>query len=453
MAKHVKNIIIGFGKAGKTLAGYLGSKGESVILVEESKLMYGGTCINVGCIPSKALATSAERRAYSNMDKEEYYKEAVKKKKALIAALNKANYDKADAVEAVEVVDGKARFLDEHTVAVDTSEGTLEYVGERIFINTGARPFVPPIKGLEIGGPIYTSEEIMNLETLPEKLLIIGSGYIGLEFASIYRQFGSEVTVIDLATDFLPREDTDIAQAVKVALENMGVTFELGVSIVSVETDGKSASVTYSVDGLEKTVQVDGVLVATGRRANVEGLDLDKAGVELTPRGTIAVNEYLQTNKDNIFALGDVNGGPQFTYVSLDDFRVVKSFLFEDGIYSTKKRGLIPNSVFIHPTLSNVGLSEKAAQEAGYKIKVATLPVTAIPKAKILGNQVGLYKAVVDAETSLILGATLFAEESHEVINTISTAMSAGLPYTSLRDQIYTHPTMSEALNDLFALI
>ncbi len=454
MTTTVKNIIIGFGKAGKTLAGYLGSIGEDTILIEKSKEMYGGTCINVGCIPSKKLATKALRKQYSNEDASSYYTKSVQEKKALIAALNTANYNKVDSVEKTQIIDGTARFVDDHTVAVDTAEGEKLFKADRIFINTGATPFVPPVEGLTIGGAIHTSETIMNLEEYPESLVIIGSGFIGLEFAATYAQFGTKVTVIDVTEAFLPREDEDVAQAVKEQLEALGVTFNLGVQLKAVHQEGGKAVVEATTgEGAPVAFTADAVLVATGRRANVQGLDLDKAGVELTERGAIKVNEFLQTNVPHIFAMGDVNGGPQFTFVSLDDFRIVKRFLAGDTTYSTKQRAKFPTATFITPPLASVGLNEKQAKEAGIEVKVAKLPAMAIPKAKILGNQVGFYKVLVDASTNQIVGATLFAEEAHEVINIIATAMNANLPYTVLRDQIFTHPTMAEALNDVFGLI
>ena len=454
MTTTVKNIIIGFGKAGKTLAGYLGSIGEDTILIEKSKEMYGGTCINVGCIPSKKLATKALRKQYSNEDASNYYTKSVQEKKALIAALNTANYNKVDSVEKTQIIDGTARFVDDHTVAVDTAEGEKLFKADRIFINTGATPFVPPVEGLTIGGAIHTSETIMNLEEYPESLVIIGSGFIGLEFAATYAQFGTKVTVIDVTEAFLPREDEDVAQAVKEQLEALGVTFNLGVQLKAVHQEGGKAVVEATTgEGAPVAFTTDAVLVATGRRANVQGLDLDKAGVELTERGAIKVNEFLQTNVPHIFAMGDVNGGPQFTFVSLDDFRIVKRFLAGDTTYSTKQRAKFPTATFINPPLASVGLNEKQAKEAGIEVKVAKLPAMAIPKAKIIGNQVGFYKVLVDASNNQIVGATLFAEEAHEVINIIATAMNANLPYTVLRAQIFTHPTMAEALNDVFGMI
>ena len=453
MNKKVENIIIGFGKAGKTLANYLGNKGEKTILVEKSSNMYGGTCINVGCIPSKFLATAADRRGYSQVSNEEYYKNAVINKKALIAKLNKANYDKVAMNSNVEVIDGLASFKDEHTVNIQMANGVEEVSAERIFINTGAKPFIPSVEGLEVGNRIHTSETLMNLEDFPKTLTILGSGFIGLEFAATYAKFGTKVTVIDKAEKLLAREDDDVANAVFESYKSLGVEFIFGADTKCVEQDENTVTLSYEVDGETGKISSDVLLVATGRTPNTKELHLENAGVEVSERGFVNVNEHLQTNKPHIFAMGDVNGGPQFTYISLDDYRIVKSYLDGSGAYTRNDRQPIAFSAFLHPTYSRVGLSEKEARQAGYNIKVATLPVTAIPKAKILGNQTGIYKAIVDADTNQILGTVLFGEESHEVINIVVTAMIAKQPYTALANQIFTHPTMVETLNDLFGLI
>ena len=453
MNKKVDNIIIGFGKAGKTLANYLGNKGEKTILVEKSPVMYGGTCINVGCIPSKFLATSADRKGFSDTNNQDYYKSSVQNKKGLIAKLNKANYDKVASNDNVEVIDGLASFVDDHTVNIKTDTGDYEVYAEKIFINTGARPFVPGIEGLEVGGRIHTSETLMNLEDFPQTLAILGSGFIGLEFAASYAKFGTKVTIIDMGDKILPREDDDVAKEVFESYKSLGVDFIFNAGLESVSQDDQSVKLSYSVGEEKKVLAVEAFLVATGRKPNTEDLNLDKAGVEVSERGFVNVNKHLQTNKDHIFAMGDVNGGPQFTYVSLDDYRIVKSYLDGKGEYTRDDRQPIAFSAFLHPTFSKVGLSEREAREAGYKVKVAKLPVTAIPKAKILGNQTGIYKAVVDADTDQILGVVLFGEESHEVINIVVLAMIMKQPYTLLANQIFTHPTMAEALNDLFGMI
>lgn len=453
MDKRVDNIIIGFGKAGKTLANYLASKGEKTILIEKSPKMYGGTCINVGCIPSKFLATRADRRPFSNINNRDYYKKSVEDKKGLIAKLNKVNYYKVANNENVEVIDGLGSFVDEHTINIKTDKGDYQVYGERIFINTGARPFVPKVEGLEIKKRIYSSETLMDLEEFPESLAILGSGFIGLEFAATYAKFGTKVTIIDMGVKILPREDEDVAQEVFESYKSLGVDFIFNAALEKVDQDEETVKIKYSVNGQKQELTTEALLVATGRRANTEELNLEKTGVKVSERGFIEVNKHLQTNKDHIFAMGDINGGPQFTYVSLDDYRIVKSYLDGKDEYTRDDRQPIAFSAFLHPTFSKVGLSENDAIKSGYKVKVAKLPVTAIPKANILGNQTGIYKAVVDADTDQILGVVLFGEESHEVINIVVFAMIMKQPYTVLANQIFTHPTMAEALNDLFGMI
>ncbi len=450
--KQYDAIIIGFGKGGKTLAGALAGAGKRVALVEKSDQMYGGTCINVGCIPSKSLVHSAELSLAQGGGFDERavrYTAAIAEKRRVSAMLRKKNFDKLDQNPNVDVILGEARFLDGHTVAVRTAAGEETFVGEKLFLNTGARPFVPPIPGLKESKYAYLSEGLLDLDVLPEHLVIIGGGYIGMEFASMYANFGSQVTVIQDGPAFLPREDGEIAQAVKNALEARGVRVLLSAKIESVRDEAGRAVMT--VDGRE--LPAEAILVATGRRPNVEGLDLDKAGVALTQRGAVQTDDTLRTTNPDIWAMGDVVGGLQFTYISLDDFRIVKSQILGDGSRTTKNRGAVPYSVFLDPAFSRVGLSEQEARDQGYEVKIAKLPAAAIPKAQVLRQTTGLLKAVIDAGTGRILGAHLFCAESYEMINIIKLAMDAGLPYTVLRDNIYTHPTMSEALNDLFAAV
>ena len=448
--ENIKNLIIGFGKAGKTLAGFLGSRGESVILVEKDKKMYGGTCINVGCIPSKFLSNKATLRKVSNLDNETYYKEAVTAKKELIAKLNKANYDKVAGVPNVKVIDGIASFVNADVVEVKTDSEIVQIQAERIFINTGLVPVVPKIEGLNLSERIHTSETIMDMETFPESLAIVGSGYIGLEFTSTYSLFGSKITIFGDNPKFLPRDDEDIAGLVKAELETQGAVFKLGVKVKKFVEEADGVNLYFeNAEGKEEVQKFSAVLVATGRRSDTAELNLDKAGVALGERGEIKVNDRLETNVPNIYALGDVHGGLQFTYLSLDDFRIIKSVLFNEGKYNLNERKHIPFNVFVIPSLAKVGMNEMEAKTAGVSYKLAKLPVMAIPKAKILGNQSGLFKVLIDENSGKILGANLFGVEAHEIINLFTLAMNEGISYESLRDQIYTHPTMAESFNDL----
>lgn len=454
--KQFDHIVIGFGKGGKTLAGALAGAGQSVALIEQSDKMFGGTCINVACIPSKSLETSARHSAAmggSFQQKTERYSQAIQEKRRLTAMLRQKNYDKAVGA-GVEVLVGKASFLDAHRVSVQLADGkTEELRGEKFYLNTGARPFVPPIPGLAERKFVYTSETLMELDTLPHQLLIIGGGYIGLEFASYYANFGAQVTVLQDGDVFLPREDADIAGAVLKSLEERGVRVLRGAKTRYIgEKEGQALVAVTTGEG-EMELCADAILAATGRRPNVEGLNLSAAGVALTGRGAVQTDERLRTSAPHIWAMGDVAGGLQFTYISLDDSRIVKSQLLGDGSRTTENRGAVPYSVFLDPPLSRVGLTEAEAAAKGYDVRIAKLPAAAIPKAQVLRKTTGLLKAVVDGKTGRILGAHFFCAESHEMINTVKLAIDAGLHYSVLRDGIFTHPTMNEALNDLFSSV
>ena len=448
-------VIIGFGKGGKTMAGALGAAGKKVALIEKSDRMYGGTCINVGCIPTKSLvyrAGLAAAKGGSFEEKAAAYKAAMEQKEDLTARLRGKNYQKLDSNPNITVIDGTASFQSPHVVEVEKDGRTFQVEGEQIFINTGSSAFIPPIEGLKGNPYVYTSEGLLNLTELPSRLVIIGGGYIGVEFSSIYASFGSKVTILQDGDIFLPREDEEIAGAVRESLESRGIRVMTGVKVKALEqAEGKALVAVDNGKEVQK-LEAEAVLVATGRRPNTAGLNLEAAGVEIGPRGGIVTDDSLTTTAPHIYAMGDVRGGLQFTYISLDDFRIVKSKVLGDGSYTLKERGAVPYSVFLIPPFSRVGLSEKEAVEKGYKVKVARLAATAIPKAQVLEQPAGLLKAVIDEETGLILGAHLFCQESYEMINMIKLAMDAKVPYQVLRDTIYTHPTMSEAFNDLFAV-
>lgn len=437
--KEIKNIIIGFGKGGKTLAKFLASKNEEVLVIEKSNQMYGGTCINIACLPSKRLIIEAANGIE--------FTDAINSKNEMTSFLRNANYHMLADEKTVTVLDSTAKFLSDHEIEVTKNDGTKEkYSGKRIFINTGAIPNYAPIPGLIESNKVINSTEAMDQTEMPKKLTIIGSGYIGLEFASMFANYGTKVTVLDNHRDFLPREDNDISEMIKQDLENTGIKFELGVKINRVEDD----TVFYEKDGQNLSIKSDRILAATGRKPNTQNLGLENTNIELTDNGAIKVNDHLMTTAQNVWAIGDVKGGPQFTYISLDDYRIIKDQLFGDGKRVISDRINIPYSVFITPALSQVGLNEKQAkkQEINYELK--KLPVAAIPKARVAKDTRGLFKALVDPTTNQILGATLYGIESYELINQISMAMKAKIPANILRDQIYTHPTMSEAFNDLF---
>lgn len=456
--KQYDAIIIGFGKGGKTLAADLAKRNWKVAMIERSDKMYGGTCPNVGCIPTKFLVHEAKISQYKDLstfiEKASAYREAIRKKNELTARLRLNNYDRLANNPNVTVYNGEASFLSADTISVRMENETIEIKGKEIFIDTGAAPVMPDISGLKESRNIYNSTTIMELEELPKHLLIIGGGYIGLEFASMYAGFGSKVTVIESYPHLIPKEDRDVAYSVKEALEKKGVTFKINIKIQSVYNSSDEVTLTYTdnKDGLPYFVEADAVLVATGRRAYTQGLNLEAAGVKTDERGNIIVDEHLKTNVPHIWALGDVKGGLQFTYISLDDYRIIRDELFGDHKRTTHREP-VAYSVFIDPPLSRIGISEEEALKEGLDIKVAKMPAQSNQRLKTLGETEGLLKAIVDAKTGKILGCTLFCAESSEVINTVAMAMKTGQDYTYVRDFIYTHPSVSEALNDLFGSI
>lgn len=448
--KRFDAVIIGFGKGGKTLASELAKNGKTVAVIEKSSEMYGGTCINIACIPTKSLVHSADNRKYSNTAKEEFYTNAVHQKDELTSLLRDKNFHMLDDQQKITVITGEATFLSDEKIKVKTTEEQFEVTAEQFFINTGATPIVPPIDGLENTEFVYNSTTLQVLEQLPEKLIIIGGGYIGLEFASMYANFGSEVTIIDSNEEFLTNEDRDIAEEVKKVLQAKSIKIVQNSKVKSVKNQDGGVAITYKEGESVQELYGNAILLATGRKPNTENLGLENTSVEVSDRGAVVVDDALKTKAKNIWALGDVNGGPQFTYISLDDFRIVKDQLFGDGSYTKKERTNIPYSVFIDPILSHVGLNEKMAKEKGIEYKVLSMPAAGIPRARILEKTDGLLKALIDPKTNEILGCTLFCAESSEMINVVRVAMEAKLPFTFLRDTIFTHPTMSESLNDLF---
>ncbi len=450
--KRYDAIIIGFGKGGKTLAADLAKRGKSVAVVEQSEKMYGGTCINIGCIPTKTLVHAAKQvpDLASWDEKQAYYSSAIAYKYEVTSFLRDKNYHNLTDNPQITVYTGIGSFTGHDTVEVKMAGDTIELQATHIFINTGAETVIPPIDGINGNPHVYTSTTIMELEVLPKRLVIVGGGYIGLEFASMYASFGSQVTVLEGFSRLIAREDRDIAAAVQKILEDKGITFRMNANVQSVR-DNK---VFYkdSETGKEYTLEADAILLATGRRPNTSGLNLQAAGLRLDERGAIAVDEHLQTSNPNIRAIGDVKGGLQFTYISLDDYRIIREDMFGDSSRTTSDRNPVSYSVFIDPPLSRIGMSEDEAVKQGMNIKVGKLPVAAIPRARTLGDTRGLFKVVTNADTKKILGCTLFGPDSGEIINIVAMAMKTNQDYTFLRDFIFTHPSMSEALNDLMNL-
>ena len=450
-------IIIGFGKGGKTLAAEFAKRGQKVAIIERSDKMYGGTCINIGCIPTKTLVHQAKMASALKdatfEERSEFYRNAVSVKESVTSALRDKNYHNLADNPNVTVYTGIGSFVSADVVAVRTATEEIRLTSKQIIINTGAETVIPPIEGVAGNPFVYTSTSIMELADLPRRLVIIGGGYIGLEFASMYASFGSQVTVLESYPELIAREDRDIAASVKETLEKKGIVFRMNAKVQSVNRVEDKAIVTFADSQTSEVfvLEADAVLLATGRRPNTKDLNLEVAGGEVDVRGAIIVDEYLKTTNPNIRAVGDVKGGLQFTYISLDDYRIVREDLFGDKERRTGDRNPVSYSVFIDPPLSRIGLNEEEARRQNRDIIVKKLPVMAIPRAKTLGETDGLLKAIIDKNTGKILGCVLFAPDSGEVINTVAVAMKTGQNYTFLRDFIFTHPSMSEALNDLFS--
>ena len=450
-------IIIGFGKGGKTLAAEFAKRGQKVAIIERSDKMYGGTCINIGCIPTKTLVHQAKMASALKdatfEERSEFYRNAVSVKESVTSALRNKNYHNLADNPNVTVYTGIGSFVSADVVTVRTATEKIRLTSKQIIINTGAETVIPPIEGIAGNPFVYTSTSIMELADLPRRLVIIGGGYIGLEFASMYASFGSQVTVLESYPELIAREDRDIAASVKETLEKKGIVFRMNAKVQSVNRVEDKAIVTFADSQTNEVfvLEADAVLLATGRRPNTKDLNLEVAGVEVDVRGAIIVDEYLKTTNPNIRAVGDVKGGLQFTYISLDDYRIVREDLFGDKERRTGDRNPVSYSVFIDPPLSRIGLNEEEARRQNRDIIVKKLPVMAIPRAKTLGETDGLLKAIIDKNTGKILGCVLFAPDSGEVINTVAVAMKTGQDYTFLRDFIFTHPSMSEALNDLFS--
>lgn len=436
-------IMIGFGKGAKTLAAEFAKQGKKVAMIEKSSKMYGGTCINEGCIPSKSLIVQAGKRTFSD---------AIDKKEEITSILRKKNFEKLNQNPNIDVITAKASFVNTHVISYENEKGTKEIYGDYLFVNTGSVPIIPNIQGIEHTKHIYVSADIMKEKEQPKTLAIIGGGYIGLEFSSMFARYGTQVTVFEYGDRLVKREDEDIALHIQQILERQGVQFEFKSNVLSVENVNDSdVIVTYkNKDGNIQQLTVNAVLLATGRKANTDGLHLEQAGVETDARGAIKVNRYLQTSQPHIYAMGDVKGGLQFTYISLDDYRIVKDHIFGDKKRTTDNRGAIPYSVFIEPTFSRVGMSEEEAKNEGYEIKVAKLAVSAIPRAHVNECKEGVLKAIADAKTDKILGCVLLCTASEEMINFVQLAINLGLKTSDIANHIFTHPTMSEALNDLF---
>ena len=425
------------------MAVFAADKGEKVAIIEKSPKMYGGTCINIACIPTKTLAVAASENLT--------FEEAIARKFDVVQRLNSKNYHMLADNESITVFDGFGSFLDENTILVESNGEKLELSADKIIINTGAESFIPKISGIEEGlndSKILTSTDLLENQEAIGSLAIVGGGFIGLEFASTFAKLGTKVTIFERGDKILADEDDSMRKAIFDFLISQGVNFEFNANIEAFENIENG----ILVQNNGKKSAFNKVLISTGRKPVTAKLNLERAGIKTLENGGIWTDENLQTSNSKVWAVGDVRGKEQFTYASLDDFRILRSQFYGDGKYSLKNRVNLPNSIFLQVPFSKVGLTEKQALEEGFEIKVKEIPAVAVPKLQLEFKTTGLLRTIVDLKTNKILGAALFCYNSPEVINIIKTAIDAGLDYTILRDQIFTHPTVAESLNDLFNL-
>lgn len=448
-------VIVGTGQGGYPLAKDLAAAGWRTAIVEKGPV--GGSCVNVGCTPTKTMVASARvahlaRRAADygvRVGPVSVDLETVRRRKRQIVADFSGGSQRAlERTEGLELIFGAGRFLDTHTVHVTLNDGGTRVLrAENVFINTGTRPTAPPIRGLE-GVPWLDNAAIMELEEIPKHLIVLGGGYIGLEFGQMFRRFGSRVTIVQRGPQ-LTGEDPDVAEAIAQILRQDGVDVLLQAEATAAVQQGDNVRLTVQRGEKSQTLTGSHLLVAAGRTPNSDSLGLEAAGVERDGRGFIRVNGRLETGVPGVYALGDVKGGPAFTHIAYDDYRILKANLLNGGQATTEGR-LVPYTMFIDPQLGRVGLSETQARTAGRKVRVAKLPMTHVARALELDETRGFMKAVVDAKTNQILGCAILGIEGGEVMSVLQMAMVGRVPYTTIRDGVFAHPTLAESLNNLF---
>jgi len=456
---HYDAIVIGSGQGGNPLAEALAGAGRTVAVIE--RVHVGGTCVNEGCTPTKTMVASA-RIAYLARRASDYGVRvgrvavdmaAVRRRKRRIVDLWRSGSERGlRRANGLDLIRGEARFVGPKRVAVTLSRGgSRELSADQVFINTGARPGRPPVPGLD-SVPTLDSTSIMELAAVPRHLLVLGGGYIGLEFGQMFRRFGSEVTVVHRNARLLDREDPDVAGEVERLLRQDGLRVLLnGETVRAAPGAGRTVRLAVRTAGgrAPRTLAGSHLLVATGRVPNTNRLHLAAAGVETDARGFIRVNDRLETTAPGVYALGDVKGGPAFTHISYDDFRILQTNLLRGGDASTRNR-FVPYTVFTDPELGRVGLSETEARAQRRSIRVFTMPMGSVARAREMDEFRGLMKVVVDEGTAQILGCAVLGISGGEVMSMIELAMMGRLPYTALRDATFAHPTLAEALNNLF---
>ncbi len=452
--KQFDSIIIGTGQSGKPLALYLAGEGKKVAVIERNYV--GGSCINYGCTPSKTMAASA-KAAYLAERAEEYginlssykvnFKKVIKRKNEVVRDFRKSGEKSLEQNNNVTFVRGSASFADKNLIMIEKPDGTkIELSSKNIYINTGGRPKIPSIPGLDKIN-FLDSTSIMELKEIPDHLIILGGGYIGLEFGQMFKRFGSKVTIVEHGDQLLKREDRDISNEIKKIFEEDGIKVLLNKEVVGIKKNQKGKIKIFFDD--TESISGTHLLVAAGHIPNTEELNLEAAGIECNDSGYIKVNENLETNIKGIFALGDVKGGPAFTHISYDDFRIIRNNLKAPGSASIKGR-FVSYVVFIDPQLGRVGLNEKEASKLGKKFLIAKMPMSYVARAIESNETRGLMKIIIDAETENILGCSVLGMEGGEILAMIQIAMMGNLKYSSLKDGIFAHPTLAESLNNVF---
>jgi pyruvate/2-oxoglutarate dehydrogenase complex dihydrolipoamide dehydrogenase (E3) component len=449
-------IVIGSGQGGTPLSKAFAKAGWKTALIEREYI--GGTCVNVGCTPTKTMFNSA-RVAYLARRSAIYgvhtgsltvnMSEVRTRKQRVVDSFRDGGARSVEQTSGLDLLWGEASFTGPKTLDVRMNDGKKRQLrADRIFINTGGRPSVPEIQGIN-AVPRLDSTSIMELDELPDHLLVMGGGYIGLEFGQMFRRFGSKVTIVQRGDRLLGREDPDIADEIAKILREDGIDVVLNSEVAAAALEEGIIRLTVTSTGGEQALTGSHLLVAVGRTPNTDRLNLKVAGIETDPRGFVKVNDHLETNVAGVYALGDVKGGPQFTHISYDDFRIIRANLIEKREATTRDR-LVPNTVFMDPQLGRVGLSETEAREQGFSIRVARLPMTSAARAIEMSETRGFIKAVVDAKTQQILGCAVLGVEGGELMAMLEIAMMGRLPYTTLKEAIFAHPTLAESLNSLF---
>lgn len=455
-AQQYDAIIIGSGQGGNPLAEAFAAAGKRTAIIERKHV--GGTCINEGCTPTKTMIASG-RVSYLARRAADYgvqtgaisidLEKVRQRKRDIVNEFRNSGQERLEKTAHLDLIFGEASFTGPKTVAVRRHDGNeRNLTAPQIFINAGTRASQPKLEGLD-HVPSLDNVSIMELDTVPDHLLILGGGYIGLEFGQLFRRFGSRVTIVQRAEQLLTREDKDVAEEIAKILREDGVEIIFNANATGVAFADEKITLQVSDGGDTHKLVGSHLLVATGRVPNSDALTLSAAGVRTGPKGFIQVNDRLETNVEGIYALGDIKGGPAFTHISYDDFRILKANLLDGKSRSTEGRQ-VPYCVFIDPQLGRVGLSETEARSDGRKIRVAKLPMTSVARALEVDETRGFMKAVVDAESKQIMGAAVLGIEGGEVMAVLETAMMGKLPYTALRDATYAHPTLAESLNNLF---